>query len=187
MGTNVDADLNLKFEEVPYNEFTVDDIDNLADSMSKGYYSILSKNRELALDQKEKDIASSYDSGENQLARAAYPNTDYKSYAETLGDTITNLQYALGDEGLSINAKVRTDYNNILNLSSNVLSRKLDYEEAQILLNSEKAKLKVGMSTQSSCDAAEEKLQSAACEYNKAKLDYFISVEKFKYYVSDFI
>jgi len=187
MGKDVDTAINLKSEDIPYEEYTVEDIGALAKNMSEEYHSITSLNRELELDKVEKGIAEIYDDDKNQLERAGSPNTDYKSYAETLGDDITNLEYAVIDEQNAINAKVRTDYNNLLNLNNTVLSKKLDYDQAQILYNSEKAKFSVGMSTKLSCDAAEENMKAATCEYNKAKLDYLVSVEQFKSYVKDFI
>lgn len=187
MGSNVDSELNLKATDIPYSEFSVSDIKKIADSMSNSYYSLSLKTRELDLDNKEKEVALKYDTGANQLKRAAYPNTDYKSYSENLGDTIINLGYTIEDDKKAINAKVRMDYNNLLSLNNNVLSRKLDCDEAQINLNSEKAKLNVGMSTEGKVDAAEEALKSADCEYKKAKLEYYSSCEGFKNYVEGFI
>lgn len=187
MGVDVDADINLTPVDVPYEEFTVKDIGALAIKMSKEYHSVKSMDRELILDNIESGIADKYDDDKNQLERAGSPNTDYKSYAETLDDNIIDLGYSIADESRSINAKVRMDYNNILNLNNIALSKKLDYDKAQILYNVEITKFNVGMSTQMNCDAASETLKAATCEYNKAKLDYFIGVEQFKIYTKGII
>ena len=186
MGKDVDDNLNLQSVDIPYEEYTVEDIGALAKNMSEGCHLVTSLNRELELDNTEVGIAELYDNDENQLERAAHPNTDYKSYAETLSDAIINLDYQIIDQKNSVNAKVRTDYNDILNLSNTVKSKKLDYDQAVILYNTEKSKLDVGMSTQLDCDAAEEAMNDADCQYNKAKIDYIAAVEQFKSYVKDF-
>ncbi len=185
--SSVSADHTFQMVDVPYEEYTVKDINGLAEDMSEDYHSIKSMKKELHLDIVEEGIAKDYDDGKNMLERAAYPNTDYKSYAETLSDTITNLEYTIDDEKRNINAKVRTDYNNILNLNNSVQDKQLEYQQALIQYNSEKAKLDVGMSTQSKCDEARENLDTAQWAYNQAKLDYLVSVEQFKIYVEDVI
>lgn len=187
MGKNVNAEVNLKSQDIPYEEYTLEDIGTLAEKLSDESHTVTSMNRELELDRTEEGIAEMYDDDKNQLERAAYPNTDYKSYAETLMDTITNLEYQVIDEGNSVNAKVRIDYNNILSLNNTVISKKLDYDQAVILYNTEKSKLDVGMSTQLEVDAAEESMKDAECQYNEAKIDYLAAVEQFKSYVKDFV
>ncbi|MGE5626924.1 MAG: TolC family protein [Solirubrobacterales bacterium] len=186
MGKSVNSVLNLKSEDIPYEEYTLEDVGAIAEKMSKECHSVTSMNKELELDRTEEGIAEMYDDDENQLERAAYPNTDYKSYAETLSDTITNLEYQVIDEENSVNAKVRIDYNNILSLNNTVTSKKLDYDQAVILYNTEKSKLEVGMSTQLQVDTAEESMKEAECQYNEAKIDYLTAVEQFKSYIKDF-
>lgn len=183
MGKSVDAAINVKSVDIPYEEYKLDNLDDIVAKMSKGYHTITAMNEEMRMDTKEKDIADKYDTDLNQLVRAASPNTDYKSWSETLGDIIVNLGYDVTDEARNVESKVRTDYNNVLNLDNNVLSKKLDCDKAETVLSAEQARLNVGQNTQITVDAAAETLKAATLELNKAKIEYFVSVQQFKNYI----
>ncbi|MGH4139584.1 TolC family protein [Clostridium sp.] len=183
MGKNVDAPLMVKTKDIPYEEYKADKLDDVVAKTSKGYHTITAMSEEIRLDTKEKGIADEYDTDPNQLVRAASPNTDYKSWSETLGDTIVNLGYDLTDESIDVESKIRTDYNNVLNLNNTVLVKKLDCDKAETLLNTEKARLTAGQSVQLSVDTAQEMLNAATVELSKAKIDYFEDAQQFKNYI----
>ena len=60
MGKDVDTALNLKSEDIPYEEYTIEDIGALAKSMSEGYHSITSMNRETGIGTKLKRELQKY-------------------------------------------------------------------------------------------------------------------------------
>ncbi|MGK0467395.1 TolC family protein [Clostridium sp.] len=183
MGKNVDAALTVKTTDIPYEEYKVDNLDDVVVKMSKEYHTITAMNEEIRLDKKEKGIADEYDTDPNQLVRAASPNTDYKSWSETLGDTIVNLGYDLTDESRNVESQIRTDYNNVLNSNNIVLTKKLDCDKAETLLKAEQARLNQGQSVQLSVDSAQEILNAATIDLNKAKIEYFAHAQQFKNYI----
>ncbi len=183
MGKNVDSPLTVKTTDIPYAEYKIDNLEDVVVKMSKGYHSITAMNEEIRLDTKEKGIADKYDTDPNQLVRAASPNTDYKSWSELLGDTIVNLGYDLTDESRDVESKIRTDYNNVLNFNNTVLVKQLDCDKAETLLKAEKARVTAGQSVQVSVDLAQENLNNATIDLNKAKIDYFAKVQQFKNYI----
>lgn len=184
VGNPVDKKLNLKNSEIPYEPFQVKNLEAVIENMLTKYYTINYMEEEEKIAIKEKDIVEDYENANNasELERAANPAGDYKSKVENLEDQLIELKYKMDDEKKNIEAKVRMDYNTLLNLNDDVEVKKLDYEKAQTLLKTEKAKFDAGRSTKVQCDAAEESVLMALCEYNRAKLNYYVGVEKFKNY-----
>lgn len=183
-GNTVDKILNLKQVEIPYSTFEVKDLDDVVENMVTKYHTITSLIEKEEIDEKEKEIAHRY-TGFNttEIENALNPNGDFKNREETLDDEITEIHYKMDDEKKNIESKVRIDYNNILKIKNNIEMKKLDYEKANILFETEKSKLQHGSSTEIQYNLAEENILSALCDYNKAKLDYYIAVENFKNYI----
>lgn len=184
VGNPVDKKLNLKNSEIPYEPFQVKNLEAVVENMLTKYHTINYMEEEEKIAIKEKDIVEDYENAHSasELERAANPSGDYKSKVENLEDQLIELKYKMDDEKKNIEAKVRMDYNTLLNLNDDVEVKKLDYEKAQTLLKTEKAKFDAGRSTKVQCDAAEESVLMALCEYNRAKLNYYVAVEKFKNY-----
>ncbi|MCY6370978.1 TolC family protein [Clostridium ganghwense] len=184
IGNPVDKKLNLKKAEIPYKPYEVKNLEAVIEKMLTKSHTITSMIEEQKIDIKEKDILEDYENATNasELERAANPSGDYKARIEDLEDQLIELKYKMDDEKKSIEAKIRMDYNSILNAKDDVQVKKLDYEKAQTLLKTEKAKFDAGRSTKIQCDAAEESVLMASCEYNRAKLNYYVAVEKFKNY-----
>lgn len=183
-GNTVDKILNLKQVEIPYSTFEVKDLNDVVENMVTKYHTITSLIEKEEIDEKEKEIANRY-TGFNttEIENALNPNGDFKNREETLDDEITEIHYKMDDEKKNIESKVRIDYNNILKIKNNIEMKKLDYEKANILFETEKSKLQNGSSTEIQYNLAEENILSALCDYNKAKLDYYIAVENFKNYI----
>lgn len=182
IGTPVDKKLNLKEVEVPYEIFEVKNIENVVEKMLSKYHTIKAIEEEKDIDEREKALNHVYDNADDksETEKAMNPSRDYEENEAKLEDHIVELKYKLQDEKKDIEGKIRIDYNSILNLQSDVEARKLDLEKAKTLLNTEKKKFEVGRSTQIQCDAAEENLLMAECQYNMAKLNHYIAVENFK-------
>lgn len=185
IGNTVDKIFNLKQVEIPYSVFEVKNLDTVVENMVTKYHTITSMIDQEKIDQKEKDIVHDYVNGSNttEIENALNPNGDFKNREETLDDEITEIHYKIDDEKKNIESKVRIDYNNILKIKNDIEIKKLDYEKANILLETEKSKLEHGLSTEIQYNLIEEKVLSALCDNNKAKLDYYIAVENFKNYI----
>jgi len=185
IGNEVTQKLDFKKVEIPYNEYNLDDINKVISTKLEKSYTIKKLIEEQKIDIKEKDIVEDYvDDDASELEKLA--SIDYEARVEELEDELLTLKYDIEDEKKNIEAKIRTDYNNILNLQNEVLMKKLTYENANINLKAEEAKYKAGKSTQMNVDIAKENVDSALYEYNTAKLNYYIAVEEFKNYIESY-
>ena len=108
------------------------------------------------------------------------PNTEL----EAVEDRITNLGYSIRDEKVAIEYKIRSDYNNILNLSDNKVIKKLAYDKASKLLEIAKMKLKVGTINELALSSSLISCDNALNGYNQALLDYYVAVEEYKDYIA---
>ncbi|WMJ80770.1 TolC family protein [Clostridium sp. MB40-C1] len=181
IGTPVDKKLNLKKAEIPYKIYEVKNLESVVETMLKKYYTITSLITKEDIDSREKAIVHTYvKDDKNELENAINPKGDYKERENQLEDDIVETKYKLDDEKKNIEAKIRMDYNNIINLNNDIKVKKLDCEKAETMLKTEKTKFEAGTGTELEVKAAEEKVLSASCEYNKAKLDYYVAVEQFK-------
>ncbi|KEH98709.1 TolC family protein [Clostridium massiliodielmoense] len=183
MGTPVTGEVKLKDAEVPYKVFTINNVENVIDTMLKKYHTIKYLEKEEHAKIQEKNITHSYANAQDDDEVAKHPEKNYKSKEDDLEDDLIEIQYKMDDEKKKIQSKVRIDYNNIINLQNNIEAKKLDVDKADTLFKTEKTKFKVGTSTQIACDAAEEALLMAKLQYDNAKLDYYIAVENFKNYI----
>lgn len=189
MGLNVDKELDLDFKDIPYEEYKVDNIDKVIDNMLEKDFSIEKLITQEAIYINEKDIVDSYDIGDDSSSSSMVFGTsgsnsiNYGDKSYELEDEIQKLHYDIKDAQVNLQVKVRSDYNNLLNLRNTVEMKKLDYERALALKDAEKAKFDVGLIDEVELMKSYENVKFAYCDYEKAVLDYYSAVSEFKNYI----
>jgi len=174
LGYNMDQKLVLKNETITVNEYIVDDIDKLAADVVAGSYSINKIINDKAIKEKERWVYIGYSYG-------ATPDE-----IETLDRDILSLDYRISDEKLNVEYKVRSDYNNLLNLFDEIAIKKLVYDRTIKLSDIEKTKYEYGISNLIDYQKVQGDSDIAFDEYNKACLKYYIEVMKFKKYIEPY-
>lgn len=179
IGNEVSAKLDLKKVEIPYTEFKIDDINKKISTALAEYHTISYLVEKQKIDIQERALLESYVDDDLSELERLYGGVDYQSKLEEIEDELLTTKYDIDNEKKNVEAKIRIDYNNILNLQNDVEIKKLSYENAQTYLQVEEAKYRAGQSTQMDCYIAQESVDAALYEYNTAKLNYYIAVESF--------
>jgi outer membrane protein TolC len=98
-------------------------------------------------------------------------------------DKATDLSFSIIDQQRTVEQKIRTDYNNILNLRNEINIQKLSYDMAKKKYDIDKLKYDKGLITVIDYLKTSGELDSALVAYNKAQLDYYTGVQDFKNYI----
>ncbi|MCY6371335.1 TolC family protein [Clostridium ganghwense] len=172
MGREVNQELILEEKEIPYKEYKVDNLDETIKRMRETYYAVTRVEDEIKATVQDKNITQQYNDSDQ-----------YDNYIEGLEDKIVNLNYETEDEQKDIEYKIRSDYNNILKLSNEIKIKKLDYDNKVKLLELADTKLEKGLITELEYRPFEEDASNALQDYEKAKLNYYIAIEDFKFFI----
>jgi len=172
MGSDIKQDLNLKEISLPEAEYNLEDMEKLVSDVIASAHSVKKLENDRILKEKERNIVVTYAIGE------------LPDEADTLADDITNLDFSIRDEKVAVESKVRTDYNNLLNLKDDMEIKELDYNKTLKFLNIAKSKYDVGLITNLDYNAAQGDVDNALMVFNQAKLNYYIAIEEFKNYIT---
>lgn len=172
LGEPLDTNVVLEQTELPAVELKVDSIDNLADTVAATSHDVQKLISDQLLKKTENDILHQY---------SIFKLPDE---CETLEDDILNLDYDIKNAKSDVELKVRTDYNNLLNLGDDVTINKYNYDYKNKLYEIAKKKYDFGLITYIDYINAEGEKDTAMVDYNTVKLTYYIAFEQFKSYVS---
>lgn len=171
-GYEINQQFVLKEEKLPEEEYTVQDINKLISDL-------IDKSHNIKKYTKDKEIAEKEKWAEMQFAI----NVN-NSAVDALTDKIVNSDFNARDEKINIEYKVRTDYNNILNLKDSITIKKLDYEKASKLKDVAKLRYDLGLIGALDKAKADGDTDDAWDALQQAKLDYYTAVQDFKNYVN---
>lgn len=128
--------------------------------------------RDLEIQKKERWIVYSYSFGGTQKE------------IDSMDDKILKMEYDIRDEKVAIELKVRSDYNNLLNLKDDITLRKLGVEKALKLEEIAKVKYTMGSINILEYMKNQTDVDDAKAAYEKAQLDYYIAALEFENYIN---
>lgn len=172
LGYDINSNTKLKKEKIPELTYTINNLEEIKNNFISTAYSIKKLETEKRMADIERGILETYSRIE--------PNTEL----EAVEDRITNLGFNIRDEKMAIEYKIRSDYNNILNLSDNKVIKKLAYDKASKLLEIAKMKLKAGTINELALSSSLISCDNALNDYNQVLLDYYTAVEEYKDYIA---
>lgn len=164
MGDPIDNKLSLTEENIPEDTLKVDDIDKLSEDMVSESYSVSSISMDLSINSEEIDSATG-------------------SAKDSLENKELDLINSLEDEKVSVEYKVRSDYNTVLNKRDDAESKRLDYVKLMKQSDISRIKLEFGMATALEYDKAREDAQNSLYIYMQSRLDYYIEIRKYKNFI----
>jgi outer membrane protein TolC len=172
MARDVEQNLIIQEKEIPYEEYKIDDLDKIIKKLTETYYTITRIEEEITVTVQDKNIMILHNTSEQ-----------YDDAIENAKDKLVELDYAAKDKKSEVEYKVRSDYNNLLKLHNEVLIKQLDYENKMKLLKTADTRQELGYITELEYRNFEKDASTALEQYEKAKLDYYIAIENFKFFV----
>ena len=169
LGFDVNQALQLKKIQLPEQNFEIRDINEIVSDVLKNAHSVAKLELDKTLKQREYWIVASF--GEKV------------SDADSIEEEILDFNFSIPDEKTAVEYQVRSSYNNILNLADEITIKKLDLDRFEMLLGIAEKKAEIGLITEIDHNKAQIERDTAYVNYNKAKLDYYISVEEIKLYI----
>lgn len=168
MGKNMNDNILLSSEEIPAAELNLKDLDDTIKQKIQNSYKVVSleKNKELLV--KEKEVIDNNN-----------PDELYDNQIKILDNNITQANYEIKSEQVSIEYKLRSDYNSLLNLRDDIEIKKLDYEKNKKLWESAAKRQEVGISTEIETRQAKEAVDNSSILLKQAQLKYYIAVRNF--------
>ncbi|MEN6316383.1 MAG: TolC family protein [Clostridiaceae bacterium] len=171
MGFDIYSKWVLINRSLPEVDFIITKIDDTVASVVSTSHSILKLEEEKMLIDKELELNIGY-------AIKETPDT-----VEALREKSNNLKYSIKDERISVEYRVRSDYNNLLNLLDDVKIAKLDYDMSEKLLAIAQVKYDKGLISNFEYQRLVGERDASQLAYNQAKLNYYLAVENFKTYI----
>jgi hypothetical protein len=102
---------------------------------------------------------------------------------EVLKDSITDIEHAIADQKVSVELKVRQDYNNLLNLIDDISILQTEYDQKVKQMEITNKKYELGMCTYLDYIKAQGDVDTAKVNLDRAELDYYLAVLSFKEYI----
>lgn len=162
------TEIVLKNQEVPDIDYTKDIEEAIAQATDKSG-EISKVKSEIALDELKGGIYEKYGyTKAHQDAELDIKNDKSIKELDLQGE-ITNVEYNL-----------RSQYNTILNDKDGVEIAKLTLDNLNIDLNAASKRLEVGLTTRDAVEQLKEQVSFGELDLKKAKLDYYIAVQKLK-------
>lgn len=170
LGLGLDVVVAFANAELPEVNFHVDDVDKLALDVVAASHDVKKLETEKLITKTKYDILYQY----------SFYRPDE---CDALEDSLLNSDYSIRDKKIAVELKVRSDYNDLLNLGDEIAITKMDYELKGKLLDIAQTKYELGLSTYLDFAKAEGEKDAALISYNKAKLDYYIAAQSFLLYI----
>lgn len=172
MNQDLDTTLVIQDVEVPFEEYTLESLDDHIEYVLVTNGDLEKLNYQLELSEIEKDIYDDRNSSDQ-----------YDSNLRTVRAAITDYEYQIEEKKLSLEYDVRSKYNNLLSSYDAFVIDELELENLQLELDIMTKRFEVGLQTQSDVDLAQENLDFAKLDYEKAKLDYYVAVQEYKNFI----
>lgn len=102
---------------------------------------------------------------------------------DSLEDTQLNQEYALKDELINIEKYIYQENNTILNLKDEIEIKQLNKQICDKDLEIAQQKLKLGLISKASINTVIDASEKANIDYLKAKLDFYLEIQKFNAYM----
>lgn len=169
LGYDIDQKLNVKSIEIPQPDLPDIDIDELVEQAVSQAHSVKKLEAEKAIKEKEYWIVSTF--------------SEKPSNADSIAEQLIDYDYDLRDEKVAVDYKIRSEYNNILNLRDEITIKKLDLDKSDRFLSITRTKVNLGMQTALDLSNAQIERDTAFYNYRKALLDYYIAVLNFNTYL----
>lgn len=170
LGLVPDTIVNLSSATLPDEELSINSIDKLANKVVAASHDVAKLETDKELIKIEHDILYEY--------------SDYiPDDCDTLEDSLLNSDYSIRDQKVAVELKVRSDYNNLLNLKDDTTIRKMEYDQKVKLLEIAQKRYDIGMSTYLDVLKAQGERDTALVGYDKARLDYYSALQSFKLYI----
>jgi outer membrane protein TolC len=169
MNVEMTAGFILETASVPFEEYVVEDLEQLIATQLEENEGVRYLVKEQALLEIEKQIY--LDTG----------NVDkYEDTIEDLEDDIENKIDDIGDQKVNVELTIRTNYNSLLNLYDTVMISELKVNSLEYDANAAQKRFELGLITQTELEEASEALRAEQLNLEQAKLDYYLAVEAFK-------
>jgi len=165
MGAEVNQQIILKDESIPAEELKTQNLDQLAQD-------IIIKSKSVENISRDIDVANA----KKSAAEGSAVNDQE--------DSIVKLRYDLEDQRTSVEYQVYTDYNALLNLKDDVTIKKLDHESFDKKAKAAKLRYELGLLSYLDYNKAQEDADSAVWAYQQARLNYYVSLQKYKNFIS---
>ncbi len=171
LGRKITDEIQIKDIDVPDTDYDSIDIKSVIEDRQKN-------------NNKIKDIKFNIEQAKLE-AEIVKENTNREDPVEldTLEDTRLNQEYALKDEIINIEKHVYQENNTILNLEDEIAIKQLNKEICDKDLEVANEKLKHGLLSKSDLNAVIDAAEEANIEYLKAKLDFYLEVQRFNAYM----
>ena len=170
LGLAPDTMVNLSSAILPNEELSINSIDKLAKKVVAASHDVAKLETDKELIKIEHDILYEY--------------SDYiPDDCDTLEDSLLNSDYSIRDQKVAVELKVRSDYNNLLNLKDDTTIRMMEYDQKVKLLEIAQKRYDIGMSTYLDVLKAQGERDTALVGYDKARLDYYSALQSFKLYI----
>ncbi|WP_097026529.1 TolC family protein [Clostridium peptidivorans] len=168
MGKNFNDNIVLSSGEIPVAELKLKNLDDTIKQKVQDSYEVVSLEKNKELLEKEKEVTN--DNNAEEL---------YDDQIKILGNNIIQANYDIKDKQISIEYKLRSDYNSLLNLKDDIEIKKLDYEKNKKLWESAVKRQEVGMSTEIETRQAKKVMDNSGILLKQAQLKYYVAVRNF--------
>ncbi|PKM93550.1 MAG: hypothetical protein CVU84_15340 [Firmicutes bacterium HGW-Firmicutes-1] len=159
----------LKVIDIPFEVYKVDDLKSKIDK-------VLTWNGEIIKLDAEVILANLHGTIYSQYGNTDQHNELSSRYSEESADKKLDLL----DEKISIEYKIRSQYNTLLNAQDKVTIDELKAKNLKTDLDAAKKRSDLGLITSAEVAIAEENVAFAELALKKSKLDYYLKVEVFK-------
>lgn len=157
----------LQDEQLKVEEYTISDLDALISKQKESGHSVIK-------------LKNSYDETNTEYFIQSYSMMEKSDTYDQLADSKLELEYSIKNEKANIELKIRSDYNDLLNLNDSMQIAKLTYDLNTKLHSVSEIKYQKGLLNISDFLKTATDKESALISYNKAQLNYAIAVMNFK-------
>lgn len=171
LGLPYETEVKLKLTALPEESLEIPSIGEIAVIVAENSQDVKALESDKLIDRTKYDI----------IRRYSYTLPD--EY-EVLEDSLLNYDYEIRNKKVSVELKVRSDYNNLLNLEDDIKISELNYNQMVRLAEIEKKRMELDISTQLDYIRAEENRDNAYVALCEAKLNYYIALQDFKFLIS---
>lgn len=171
MGVKLDTYWNISAVETSAKKLEIKDFDPLIDTATSGKDTILTLEEQLEEKEVERSISISYE------------NTRDEEKVQDFDEALLDLRRQIEDEEVSIEAKLRMDYNDSLNEYDNLKIAQLDESYQQKLTEISKLKHELGLISDIEYKGQQESLRAAKRKVEDIQANYYIAYKKYINYL----
>ncbi len=171
LGRQITEELQIKDMDVPETKYDNIDIKAIIEDRQKNNNKIKDIKLKLDLAKLEAEIVEENTNREDPVE------------LDSLEDEKLNQEYALKDELINIEKNIYQQNNTILNLKDEIEIKSLNKEISEKNLEIAQEKLRLGLMSKSALNSVIDVAEQADNEYLKAKLNYYLEVQRFNAYI----